>query len=82
MQSDPFDIGNTVGTGIGILFSEDGHLDMEHLQKAFIDIRNLNRHSLSNGYLMRIVPMAIFVAFVRRFREEEEFRLEELIRSK
>ena len=37
---------------------------------------------MSNGYLMRIVPMAIFVAFVRRFREEEDFRLEDLIHSK
>lgn len=57
--------------GIQILYHSDCHLGMENLLNAFKQIGELNGKSLSNGYLMRNTPLAVFLTLAKQNYKEE-----------
>lgn len=68
--------------GIQILYTNDCHLGMENLLTAFNLIDELNGKSLSNGYLMRNTPLAIFLALAKQNYKAEAEKVDRLIESK
>lgn len=46
---------------------------------AFKDIEKANHSSLSNGFLMRITPLASFVALIKKFRSSDINLLHKLV---
>ena len=46
---------------------------------AFKDIAKANNSSLINGFLMRITPMASFVALIKKFKSSQTNILHKLV---
>lgn len=43
----------------------------QHLEKAFNKIKHANHNSLSNGYLMRIAPIAMMMTLIKHKKSTE-----------
>jgi ADP-ribosylglycohydrolase len=88
-NSNPFDIGLTCSAALrklSQLIPAEGD-QMESMDKtiiliqAFKEIATTNKSSLSNGFLMRITPMACFHALISLVSDKEEESLKQLIRG-
>lgn len=89
-RSLPFDIGLTVQTGIQLYAScmdpFHGEISDEKAIAAVLEqgrqaVHEINFTSSSNGSLMRIHPLAILKAFLRKYKIEDSIKMEDLIRA-
>jgi ADP-ribosylglycohydrolase len=52
--------------------NKNSHFTKKKLQNALGFINKINNHSLSNGFLMRIWPIAIFHSLVTKYNSAKE----------
>lgn len=69
LQNIPFDIGITTRSALAQLEHYLAHSttlerDTKNLHTAFAEIKTHNERSMSNGFLMRITPMACFITLL------------------
>ena len=94
MQSNPFDIGATCERGIRLMsdalkpmlelpYHIDSMQNKDKLRKmlegGWEKVKLVNQFSISNGYLMRNFPLAIFKAFMKKYKTAEYQELQSII---